>query len=98
MYDTLEGLDYKPGECAYYVGIILNNLTTALENGEAVYKERDHVQVGDVCVDDYSSHLITRPFDQYRIRTRREKEKLLVIPKEVLEEKKRNFRDCTQKD
>lgn len=88
MYDTLEGLDYKPGECAYYVSKILFDISSALEKGEVVYKEQKDIKIGDVCIDDFSSHLVTRTYDQYRIKIRHEQQKILVIPKEVLDKKR----------
>ena len=93
MFDMLEGLDYKRNECSLYVAKILNNVQESIKNGDIIYKNREDVKIGDVCVDDFSSHLITRPYDQFRNTNKKEKEQLMVITKEKLDDlrQKRNL-------
>ncbi len=64
MYDTLEGLDYKPGECAYYVSKILKDVQKSFDNGDLEYISSKNVRKGDVVVSDVSSHLMVT--DDYR--------------------------------
>ena len=59
MYDSLEGLDYKPGECSLYVSQILKDIPKAKENGDLVEVPANEVQKGDVVVGGWSSHLVT---------------------------------------
>jgi hypothetical protein len=59
MYDTLDGLDYKIGECSKYVAYILKDIRKSHKNGDIIKLPRDKVKIGDVIVDDYSSHLVT---------------------------------------
>ena len=85
MFDTLDGLDYRTGECAYYVSKILSDMKLSEQKSDIIRKSRDEIEIGDVIVASFSSHLVTNDNDQYRLPLRGENEKLLVIPKSVLE-------------
>jgi hypothetical protein len=67
MYDTLEGLDYKDGECSLYVSQVLSNIQQSMNSGDLVKMPASDVKVGDVVVSGWSSHLITN--DDYITRT-----------------------------
>jgi len=101
MYDTLDGLDYKPGECSRLVAKVLYDIDKSFEKGDIVKAKRDNVNVGDVIVGDYSSHLVVDKDHFPRMTVREESHKqqqqvgteffhrkdtlLWVIPNTVLE-------------
>jgi hypothetical protein len=100
MYDTLEGLDYKQGECSYYVSQILSDMKRSTEKGDLINIPADQVRIGDVVVGAYSSHLVVS--DDYVVRatvtpqnSRRDENGqildplVLVIPDSVLRRKQR---------
>ncbi len=58
MYDYLEGLDYKPGECSYYVSQVLSDVKASLENGDMRKIPSVNIKIGDVVVGGFSSHLV----------------------------------------
>jgi hypothetical protein len=97
MFDTLEGLDYKAGECSMYVAQILSDVNSAIYNGELVKKSTDHIQVGDVIVRDYNSQLVLSLNQLPRITISprdtdskdARKPEFLVIPDSVLRSKQR---------
>lgn len=59
MYDSLEGLDYAPGECSFYVSQVLKDVKTSKENGDLIDIPAEDLQIGDVVVSGWSSHLVT---------------------------------------
>lgn len=87
MYDSLEGLDYKPGELSKYVSRVLENVEKSKENKDLRYVSLSEIKVGDVCVKPYSSHLVLDPeYYQWSITRRKgDREEALIIPSEVLE-------------
>jgi hypothetical protein len=88
MFDSLEGLDYGKGELSRYVSRILQDVEASKESGDLRYIPIRDLQVGDVCVQHYSSHLVTTDdFSQWGItrRKRDDDEQVLIIPKVVLE-------------
>ena len=58
MYDSLEGLDYEPGECSHYVSKILNDVAKSTEKGDIVEVSPKEVKKGDVVVGRWSSKLV----------------------------------------
>jgi hypothetical protein len=105
MFDTLDGLDYKPGECSAYVASILSDMTASIAKGDIVRCTRDEIKVGDVIVADYSSHLVTDEEHFPRVTVRRDSDEdqdptyfttrkhYWVIPDVVLR-RKRAERNC----
>jgi len=92
MYDSLEGLDYCPGECQRYVSKVLENVPASLAKGDLVRKKPEEVQIGDVVVGGFSSHLVLHDdyFPRMTIRQRRsfkdnQVPPVLTIPRPVLE-------------
>jgi hypothetical protein len=86
MYDSLEGLDYKPGECSHYVTQVLRDIPLSKAKGDLVEKKREDIQVGDVYVGGFSSHLI-RDFHSFPA-IRADEEFCLMITREVLQRKR----------
>ena len=99
MYDTLDGLNYAPGECTRYVAQVLKDVEHSMSISDLVKKKREDINVGDVIVGGFSSHLVTDIAQLPRITIRekedeehgdarsffdRKEKKLLVIPKHVL--------------
>jgi len=62
MFDCLEGLDYKPGECSCYVSKVLRDIKTSKDNGDLVKIPADEVRIGDVIVEGYRSFLVTEDY------------------------------------
>jgi len=102
MYDSLEGLDYKRGECSYYVSQVLADVKKSLEIGDLVKVPAEDVVVGDVVVSGWSSHLVIS--DDYVTRTtitpqnsRRDEQGhildplILIIPDAVLRRKQKEY-------
>lgn len=82
MYDSLEGLDWEYSELQPIVSRILKDVDESLRSDYLKRISVKDVQVGDVIISDYSSHLVT---DKSRIhRTINKDRNLLVITKDVL--------------
>lgn len=99
MFDSLEGLDYAPGECSRYVMQVLSDVKLSKAKGDLVEIPAENLQIGDVVVGGWSSHLVTK--EDYYPRTtitpqnaRRDETGqildplILIIPKKVLERKR----------
>lgn len=82
MYDSLEGLDYKSGECSQYVSEVLKNIPLSRAVGDIVDKLRDDIEIGDVYIGGFSSHLI-KDFHSFPP-IRGNETTNMIIPKHVL--------------
>ena len=65
MYDSLEGLDYKSGECGFLVRFVLKNMQLSLNQGYIIKTDLNTVKMGDVIVFDYNSVLVTNDDPEY---------------------------------
>lgn len=88
MYDSLEGLDWKRGELSPIVSSILQSPELSKMKGRLIYKKRRELEIGDVIVKGYSSHLVLDPEGHYpRVSSKTGMDPdMLVIPKHVLAE------------